>query len=408
MLHEKTFRPAAEDAGLNPFLVQMANIREHVAWVTTDKQLATARSKAQLAAAVRRVADARVTATANTSRSRRACMIVGGGIAGIHAALTLANAGKEVILVERQPTIGGHMAMFDKTFPTLDCAACILTPKMTAVKDHPNIKLLTYSEVESVSGSVGNYKVQVKRFARYVNESACVGCMECIDACVFRKPKFDNEFDLGLGKRKPIYMPFPQAVPPVPVIDATTCLMLKKRQVQASRAWKPAAIAAPSTSDAAAAHRGVRGGRASSWPPASRVLTPAPCRNSATAAVPTSTRRWRSSVCSTRPVPRKARSCWQDGSTPKRIGIVHCIGSRDHHYHRYCSRVCCMYSLKLAHLAKEKTGRRGVQLLHRHPRARQGIRRVLRARAARGSAISCAARSATCPWQTAKTAAHPR
>ena len=105
------------------------------------------------------------------------------------------------------------MAMFDKTFPTLDCAACILTPKMTSVKEHPNIKLLTYSEVESVSGSVGNYKVQVQRFARYINEEACVGCMECIEACVFRKPKFDNEFDQGLGKRKPVYIPFPQAVP---------------------------------------------------------------------------------------------------------------------------------------------------------------------------------------------------
>ena len=140
-------------------------------------------------------------------------LVVGGGIAGIHAALTLANAGKQVYLVEREPTIGGHMAMFDKTFPTLDCAACILTPKMTAVGSHPNIKLWTYSEVIKVDGYVGNYKVQVKHKPRYINEDLCIGCQECITACVYKEGKTPDEFNLGLSKSKPIYLAFPQAVP---------------------------------------------------------------------------------------------------------------------------------------------------------------------------------------------------
>ena len=154
-------------------------------------------------------------------------LVVGGGIAGIHAALTLANAGKKVYLVEREPTIGGHMAKFDKTFPTLDCAACILTPKMSSVKAHPNITLWTYSEVTKVDGYVGNFKVQVTRKPRYVNEDLCVGCLECIEACVYKEAKFADEFNHGLGKRKPIYIPFPQATPQVVLIDPETCIDFK-------------------------------------------------------------------------------------------------------------------------------------------------------------------------------------
>ena len=122
-------------------------------------------------------------------------LIVGGGIAGIHAALTLANAGKHVYLVEREPTIGGHMAKFDKTFPTLDCAACILTPKMSAVGSHPNITIWTYSEVAKVDGFVGNYKVSVRRKPRYIIEDLCVGCQECVDACIYKEAKFPDEFN---------------------------------------------------------------------------------------------------------------------------------------------------------------------------------------------------------------------
>ena len=226
-LHEPTFRRAAEAAGLNRFLVQMCNIREQVAWVTEDKADALDKSKAHLAAAIRRVAFHEPLQRQFVRIVPRA-MVIGGGIAGIQAALTLADAGKEVVLVEREPSIGGHMAMFDKTFPTLDCAACILTPKMTSVKLHPKIKMLTYSTVESVEGSVGNYHVKIRRKPRYIDEDLCVGCMQCIDSCIFTKAKFPNAFDQGLGLRKPVYLPFPQAVPPVPVVDPEACLQITR------------------------------------------------------------------------------------------------------------------------------------------------------------------------------------
>ncbi len=226
-LHEPTFRRAAENAGLNRFLVQMANIREQVSWVTDDKGAAYAKAQAHLAAAIGRVARHEPLQRQFVQIQPRA-LVVGGGIAGIQAALTMADAGKDVILVERDPSIGGHMAMFDKTFPTLDCAACILTPKMTAVKLHPNIKLLTYSTVESVEGSVGNYHVKIRRRPRYIDESLCVGCMLCIEGCVFTRAKFPNPFDQGLGTRKPVWVPFAQAVPPIPVIDPETCLEIAR------------------------------------------------------------------------------------------------------------------------------------------------------------------------------------
>ena len=225
-LHEKTFRRVTADGGLNAYFFQMVNIREHVSWVHEDKASATAKAKDLLRAAVRRVR-LHHPLERRTTPIKPDVLVVGGGIAGIHAALTLANAGKRVYLVEREPTIGGHMAQFDKTFPTLDCAACILTPKMTAVRMHPNITLWTLSEVTALEGYVGDYKVTVKRKPRYVLEDLCVGCMECIEACVYRQAKVPDEFNLGLSKRKPVYIPFPQAVPQVVVIDPETCIEFK-------------------------------------------------------------------------------------------------------------------------------------------------------------------------------------
>jgi NADH:ubiquinone oxidoreductase subunit E/NAD-dependent dihydropyrimidine dehydrogenase PreA subunit len=182
LLHERTFRGAVQAAGLNPFFFQMVNVREHDSWVHTDRQEATSKAKALAHAAVRRVRFHKALEVKKVP-VHPDVLVVGGGIAGIHAALTLANAGKKVTLVEREPSIGGHMAKFDKTFPTLDCAACILTPKMTDVGGHPNIALMSYSQVESVSGYVGNFKVKVRRKARYVNEDKCTGCLQCIARC---------------------------------------------------------------------------------------------------------------------------------------------------------------------------------------------------------------------------------
>ncbi len=281
-------------------------------------------------------------------------MIVGGGIAGIHAALTLANAGKHVTLVEREATIGGHMAKFDKTFPTLDCAACILTPKMSAVKTHPNITLWTYSEVVRVEGFVGNYTITVKRKPRYVREDLCVGCLECIDACIYKEAKYPDEFNLGLGKRKPIYVPFPQATPLVAVIDPETCIEFK------SHKCKKTCVEACGDRNAIDFEQreekidikvgsiiistGFKIFDASRIPYYGYGIYP----NVYTALeverlVNTSG-------------PTGGEVIMRDGREPKSVGIVHCVGSRDANTNRWCSRVCCMYSLKLAHLVKEHTG----------------------------------------------------
>jgi heterodisulfide reductase subunit A len=186
LMHEKTFRKACRTAGLNQYLFQMANIREHCSWVTDEKTSATEKTKALLRGAV---AKATLLEPLETKEVpvHPDVMIIGGGIAGIQAALDIAESGRKVHLVETEPSIGGHMAQFDKTFPTLDCAACILTPKMVQVGQHPNINLLSYSEVKKVDGFVGNFKVTVNKKARYVDLEKCTGCGDCWNACPARR-----------------------------------------------------------------------------------------------------------------------------------------------------------------------------------------------------------------------------
>ncbi len=182
LMHEPTFRTAVSEQGMNPFYFQMSNIREHVSWVTQDPEKATKKAKALVSAAVRRVVF-HDPLTKKEVPVLPEVLIVGAGIAGIHAALTYANSGKKVYLVEKEASIGGHMSILDKTFPTLDCSACILTPKMSEVGKHPNIKLLTWSEVEEVSGFVGAFKVKIKKKARYVDVEKCNGCGDCWSNC---------------------------------------------------------------------------------------------------------------------------------------------------------------------------------------------------------------------------------
>ncbi|MBI4403005.1 MAG: FAD-dependent oxidoreductase [Deltaproteobacteria bacterium] len=215
LMHEGTFRKTCESAGLNRFLFQMANIREHCSWVHNDKADATKKAKHLVGAAVGRVGFHKPMEL-REAPVRPETLVVGAGIAGIEAALRIADSGKTVYLVEKEPSIGGHMAQFDKTFPTLDCAACILTPKMGMVAQHPNIKLFSYSEVEAVSGYVGNFKVKVRRKARYVNEKKCTGCGECTSVCPVQTR---SQFEENLSFRKAIYRSFPQAVPNTFLID---------------------------------------------------------------------------------------------------------------------------------------------------------------------------------------------
>ena len=345
LLHERTFRRVCHDAGLNPYFFEMANIREHCSWVHDDG--ATEKAKELVRAAVMRVyyheslEPMEVHINPNT-------LIVGGGIAGIQAALDIANAGYKVYLVEREPSIGGHMIQLDKTFPTLDCSACILTPKMSDVGSHPNIELLTYSEVEEVSGYIGNFKVKLRKKARYVDEEKCTGCGVCQEKCPW---KADSEFDVGLAKRKAIYIPFPQAVPNIPVIDKEHCVYFLKGTCRACEKFCEAGAIDFEQKDkllevevgsiilatgydvfepSVISQYGYR--------KYDNVITGLEFERLSNAAGPTG-----------------GQIILKNGQPPQSVAIVHCVGSRDKNFHEYCSRVCCMYALKFAHLIKEKT-----------------------------------------------------
>ena len=215
-MHEETFRKAISEAGLNPYLLEMINIREQDSWCHSEEpEKATRKAKALIEMAVARAVLLEPLERAKM-KANKSVLVIGGGIAGIQASLDLADAGFNVYLVEKSPSIGGRMAQLDKTFPTLDCSACILTPKMAEVGRHPNIELLTYSEVENVTGFVGNYEVTILKKPRYIDEGQCTGCGECEKVCPVSMP---SEFDLGLKTRKAVYRPFPQAIPNVFTID---------------------------------------------------------------------------------------------------------------------------------------------------------------------------------------------
>ena len=349
-LHEKTFRGATARAGLNPYLCELASIREQVSWVHTDRTAATAKAEAVISGAVERarrdepLEDLRVPIDPHT-------LVVGGGIAGIQAALELADAGFHVYLVERQPSIGGHMAQFDKTFPTLDCAACILTPKMVEAGSHPNITLLTWSEVTDVSGFVGNFTVTVRQKARYVDTGLCTGCGICEEKCPV-KP-LDEVFEAGLGYRKAIYTPFPQAVPRYPVIDRDNCTFFANGKCKACEKLCPTGgidfdqedeiltvqvgnIILATGYELFDARRVEQYG----YGRLANVFTSLEFERLSNAAGPTN-----------------GRVTLRDGVTePQAVGIIHCVGSRDRNFNNYCSGICCMQSLKFAHLVKEHTG----------------------------------------------------
>lgn len=349
-LHENTFRTACKNANLNPYLCELVSIREQCSWIHTDKAVGTEKSKAIVSGGVERI---RWHEPLEPLRVpiHPATMVVGGGIAGIQAALEIADAGYPVILVEREPSIGGHMAQFDKTFPTLDCSACILTPKMVLAGTHPNITLLTWAEVTNVDGYVGNFQVTVRQKPRYVNTELCTGCGICQEKCP--KKVIDDVFEAGLGNRKVVYTPFPQAVPKYPVIDRDNCTYFQKGTCRACEKFCPTNAIDFNQQEEIIKFDVGQIILATGWElfdarripqygygRLANVFTSLEFERLTNAAGPTG-----------------GKVTLRDGITvPKSVAIIHCVGSRDKNYNNYCSSICCMQSLKFAHLVHERTG----------------------------------------------------
>jgi len=357
-MHLKTFRKAAQAAGLNPYLVEMANIREHCSWVHHDRAQATAKAIEIIRLSVEKARNDFPLAPIRVPVTRRA-LVIGGGVAGIQAALDIADAGYEVVLVEREPSIGGKMAGLSETFPTLDCSQCILTPRMVEVGQHPRIALYSYSEVEAVEGFVGNFKIKIRQKARYVDVSKCTGCGDCWNACPLKRNP--SEFDYGMGMRPVIYIPFPQAVPARPVIDKKTCPKLirngcglceKKCKAGAinfkdedkvveenvgaivvATGYKLYNIAKEQPKSALAGYGEYGYGKLKD------VIDSLQFERLVSASGPTGGVLKRPS----------------DGAVPKSVVFISCVGSRDNAKGLpYCSKICCMYTAKHAMLYKHK------------------------------------------------------
>ena len=381
--HEPIFRKACEDAGLNKYYFEMANIRDQCSWAHWhEKEKATEKAKAIVAAAV---AKARLLEPLEDRyiELKKDVLVIGGGIAGIFASLDLANAGFKVHLVEKSPSIGGNMAKLDKTFPTNDCSACILTPLMVEVANHPNINLLTYSEVESVEGSVGNFKVKVRKKQTYVDWDKCTGCGACLDVCP-PKARVPDEFNEGMSLRGAIYIPFPQAVPKKAVVDMDACIKCGGRdfsgkEPRKSKSGKPILAPCERVCPTGAADRtpyrdpngeivelevgaiivatGYKVMDKSNFkefaPEHPNVLTAMQMERLISATGPSEGKLVKPSE-----IPKlleaKKKGEEVEVEKPHTITFISCVGSRDNRYHTYCSRVCCMYMLKQAMILKEK------------------------------------------------------
>ncbi len=349
-MHEATFRKTAQRAGLNPYMVEIANIREHCSWIHKDKAEATEKAIILARTAVAKV-QLNAPLTPGESPVTKRALVIGGGIAGIQTALDIADAGFEVDIVEKTPTIGGRMAQLDKTFPTLDCAACILTPKMVDAAQNEKIDLLTYSEVESVSGFVGNFTVKIRRKARYVDSTKCTGCGACTEKCPSRKGL--NEFNMGLNTRGAIYIPFAQAIPNVATIDPTQCLKLKSGKCGLCEKICSAKAIDYTQKDeiierqygAIVAATGFKPIDASKYDEYGYsdnpdVVTSLEFERLMNAAGPNKGVLLRPS----------------DKQHPHDIVFIQCVGSRcsDQRGKSYCSKICCMYTAKHAMLVREK------------------------------------------------------
>ncbi len=349
-MHEATFRKTCEKAGLNPYMVEIANIREQCSWIHKDMETATEKAVVLGRAAIAKV-HLNTPLTAGKSSVTKRALVIGGGIAGIQTALDIADAGFEVDIVEKKPTIGGKMTQIDKTFPTLDCAACILTPKMVDAAQNEKIHIYSYSEVENVKGFVGNFHVTIKKKARYVKEDICTGCGLCTEKCP--QKKVPNEFNLGLDNRRAIYIPFAQAVPKVATIDPDYCTMLKSGKCGVcSKVCTAGAIDYKQKDEyieqdygAIVVATGFNPIKLDKYDEFAYSLSPdvvtsLEFERLMNAAGPTGGTLLRPS----------------DGAHPKTLVFVQCVGSRcdGTKGKSYCSKICCMYTAKHAMLCREK------------------------------------------------------
>ena len=350
-MHEQTFRKTVARAGLNPYLLEIANIREQCSWIHKDRAQATEKAIILGRAAIAKV-QLNTPLQAGQSPVTKRALVIGGGIAGIQTALDIAEAGFAVDIVEKQPTIGGKMTQLDKTFPTLDCAACILTPKMVDCAQNEKIRIFSYSEVEAVSGFVGSFRVTIRKKARYVREDVCTGCGLCTEKCP--QKKVPNAFNLGLDTRRAIYIPFAQAVPKVAVIDADYCNMLKNGKCGVcAKVCAAGAIDYTQKDELVECEYGaivaatgynpidLSGYDEFAYSRSPDVVSSLEFERLMNAAGPTGGTLLRPS----------------DKTHPKTIVFVQCVGSRcsaEGKGKTYCSKICCMYTAKHAMLCREK------------------------------------------------------
>jgi len=350
-MHEATFRNTLSSEGLNPYLLNIANIREQCSWVHKEREQATEKAKRIVQAAVARV----LRHESLTSRKvdiAPSTLVLGAGIAGIQAALTVASQGTKVYLVEKAPYIGGHMAQLDKTFPTLDCASCIFTPKTVEVANNKNIELLTSSEVVAVKGHIGNFTVTIKKHPTYINSIRCTGCSDCVEACVLKKG-VPSAYEEHMATRRAIYIPFPQAVPLKAVIDKESCLFLSKGKC--TKACAEACKAGAIDFDQKEEEIEKEVGSiiiATGYDP----FDPHRLPQYGFGVYPNVITGLQFERLSSPSGPTRGEILLKDGTQPKAIAFLHCIGSRDENANLHCSRICCMASMKQAHLAREKTG----------------------------------------------------
>ncbi len=344
--HEITFRKVLEGAGMNPYFLQIANIREHCSWVIKDPAAATEQAKRTIKAAVKRV----VYNEALFSKEidlQADVLVVGAGIAGITAALTLAQKKRKVYLAEKLPCIGGKVGRFAEVFPKLECASCMIGPKLDEVLRNENISLLTYSEIKEVTGFYGNFNVKINKKARFINAETCIGCGACVKVCPV---KVKNEYNEGLDERKAVYIPYPGSLPNLAVIDRQHCIRFKKQECGACQSVCPFGAVNYADADqiielkvgAVVLATGYDLFNAASLPQygygkIDNVYTSLEIERLLNTTGPSA-----------------GKVLLKNGESPRKIAIIHCVGSRNKKYLPHCSSVCCLSSLKFARLIKKQ------------------------------------------------------